>query len=353
MLVFRYLFKEVFYTLLALTVILLLVFLSNQMIQYMNRAASGQIPVMFLLKLLVIEMPNLLSLLLPLGFYIALIVAYGRLYAESEMTVLHACGYGYWTLLRHSFLMAAGVAALVLAIMVYLSPSIATQRVTLLRTSGVQFFLKTVAPERFNSTFPGHVFYIDSIDKKNQQAQHVFVAKKSPTGWDVIWANKAGIKTLASGEAILELKQGAFYRGQAGLANYQTATFADYQATLPKAEIDVSSDVRTLSTAKLLPWNNSDLKKAAELQWRLSIPLMVLTLTVMAIPLSRVNPRQGKYAKLLPAILLFMLYANFMFVARSWVEQGKVSTWIGVWWLHLAMVLLAVLLILYQKRKPV
>ena len=76
--------------------------MSNQFVQYLNRAASGNIPGMIILKLMMLELPNLMGLLLPLGFYVALLLSYGRLYADSEMTVLRACGYGPMQLIKHS-----------------------------------------------------------------------------------------------------------------------------------------------------------------------------------------------------------------------------------------------------------
>jgi lipopolysaccharide export system permease protein len=96
---------------------------------------------------------------------------------------------------------------------------------------------------------------------------------------------------------------------------------------------------------------NPDLKKAAELQWRFSVPLMLLTLTLVAVPLSRVNPRSGKYAKLLPAIVVYIIYANFMFVARDWVASGKIPPWLGMWWLHIAVALLGLFLIYRSQVK--
>jgi lipopolysaccharide export system permease protein len=85
----------------------------------------------------------------------------------------------------------------------------------------------------------------------------------------------------------------------------------------------------------LWPYIDPDKHKAAELQWRFSIPLMVMILTLIAVPLSRVNPRTGKYANLLPAILIYVLYANFMFVARNWIIKDQVPVWLGMFWLHI------------------
>ena len=112
-LIFRYLFKEIFITLVALTTILLFIFMSNQFVQYLNRAVGGQIPAVMLMKLMMLELPTLMGLLLPLGFYVAILVAYGRLYADSEMTVLQACGYGPTQLFWHTLTMAILVAGLV------------------------------------------------------------------------------------------------------------------------------------------------------------------------------------------------------------------------------------------------
>lgn len=355
MLIFRYLAKEVFTTLVALTSILLLIFMSNQFVQYLNRAASGKIPIVVVLKLLMLELPNLMALLLPLGFYMALLLAYGRLYAESEMTVLQACGYGSRQLLQHSFIMAAVVFFLVTALMLWASPLISLERSKILRATGIQTIIQTIVPGRFRAISGGRqIFYVESMNRKHTMANHIFIArlveKNSVPQWDILWAERAFAETEpGSFEDYLILQNGKEYQGQPGHANYQVAEFEQYKARLPHPTADTKSDIHTVSTANLWPLNNADLKKAVELQWRLSIPLMVLTLTLVGVPLSRVNPRAGKYAKLLPAIVVYIIYANFMFVARDWLMAGKIPLWLGMWWLH-AVVAFFGLLLLYRNK---
>lgn len=351
MLIFRYLAKEVFVMLAALTVILLLIFMSDQFVRYLNRAASGQLPVVFIIKLMMLEVPNLMGLLLPLGFYMALMIAYGRLYAESEMTVLNACGYGPGTLLRQSLIMASMVAFVVWVIMFWISPYISMERTKLLRSSGVQILMQTVFPGQFRAVSGGRqVFYVESLSRNKSVAQNVFFARlndqEAIPKWDVLWAHKAFIQTdPLTYEDYAILQHGLAYQGQPGQANYQIAEFERYQARLPQPVALTSKDIRTFYTSDLWPLNNQDRTKAAELQWRFSVPLMVLTLTLIAVPLSRVDSRSGKYAKLLPAILIYIVYANFMFIARNWISQGKISPWLGMWWLHLLFAGLAGLLI--------
>jgi lipopolysaccharide export system permease protein len=353
--IFRYLAKEVFVTLVALTGILMLIFLSNQFVQYLNRAASGGIPGMIIMKLMMLELPNLMGLLLPLGFYMALLLAYGRLYAESEMTVLRASGYGPRQLLTHSFIMATVVALFVAAVMIWASPYIAVERAKLLRSSGVKTLIQTIMPGRFHAINGGQqVFHVQSMSRDHSKAEQVFLAKKTMSNdkmqWDILWADKAFSEhDAATGEEYIVLQNGKEYQGTPGQAKYQVAEFGEYKARLPHPNIQISDDMRTAKTAFLWPLNNPNRAKAAELQWRLSIPLMVLTLTLVAVPLSRVNSRAGKFAKLLPAVIIYILYANFMFLARDAIVSGKIPLWIGMWWIHLLVVLLGLFLIWRSK----
>lgn len=344
--IFRYLAKEVFTTLAGLTTILLLIFMSNQFIHYLSRAASGQLPAMLIMKLMMLELPNLMGLLLPLGFFVSILVAYGRLYADSEMIVLQACGYGPQQLLKHSLSMAMVVASLILYIMLFVSPHIASERARLLRTTGVQTLIQTIVPGRFRDIPGGRgIFYVEEMNTDHTVAKNVFFAhqnnKSGKLMWDVMWADKAFAKTdPKTHEDYVIFEVGKGYEGVPGKADYQVAEFQEYAARLPHPTVSIKADLRTASTRSLLPYIFSDPNKAAEFQWRLSVPLMVLTLTLAAVPLSRVNPRAGKYAKLLPALALFMIYANFMFVARNWVAHGNIPIWLGMWWMHALVALL-------------
>lgn len=357
-LIFRYLAKEVFITLVALTSVSLLIVMSNQFVQYLTRAANGQIPGIFILKLMMLELPNLMGLLLPLGFYLAILLAYGRLYADSEMSVLHACGYGPRQLMKHTLGMAGVLAGVVLIIMLWLSPYISTERAKLLRTTGVQILIKTIVPAHFNSVSHGRdVFYVQSMNRDHTQAYDVFLArlvqKNNQQTWDVLWAEKAYATTdPATDEDYVVFEKGRVYEGFPGQADYRVIQFDQYESRLPHPVTTLKKeDLRVATTASLWPINNSDPLKAAEIQWRLSIPLMVIVLSLVAVPLSRVNPRSGKYAKLLPAMILYVVYANFIFIARNWVVVGKVPPWLGLWWVHGLVALIGFALIRHNRMR--
>ena len=356
MLIFRYLVKEVFVTLAALNTILLLIFMSNQLVHYLNNAAAGRMPAMIIMQLMMLELPNLLCLLLPLGFYIALLLSYGRLYAENEMTVLQSAGYGPTQLYKHSFIMAGIVAIAVTIIMIWGSPIIAMQRTKLLNTTGIKTMIQTIVPGNFQSWHKGQlVFYVEKMNPKHSKAQNVFIAKhninNNKQSWDIVWAKQAFVTTAQeNAEDYAILQQGKQYSGTPGTANYRITEFSQYKTHLPPTQTSLKHDLRTAKITDLLPFFNQDLAKAAELQWRISIPLMVLTLTLVGIPLSRVNPRAGKYAKLLPAITLYIIYANCMFISRDWLAEGKIPIWVGMWWLHLLVALIGLVFIWRNHR---
>jgi lipopolysaccharide export system permease protein len=335
----------------------MLIFLSNQLIQYLNRAASGAIPGLIIMQLMMLELPSLLSLLMPLGFYVAMLLAYGRLYAESEMTVLRACGYGPNQLLKHSLIMATVVAVIVAVVMIWGSPLIYIERAKLLRATGIKTLVQTIMPGRFHAINDGReVFYVQSMSRDHSKAEQVFLAKRSlvenKIRWDVLWAEQAFAETDAqTGEDYIILQEGKEYQGVPGQAEYQVAEFGQYKARLPHPAIKISEDLRTLSTAALLPLNNPDIAKVAEMQWRISVPIMVFTLTLVAVPLSRINPRSGKYAKLLPAIIIYILYANLLFIVRNALSHGTIPPWLGMWWVHLIVAGIGLLLIWRNQAK--
>ncbi|MGH8376923.1 MAG: LptF/LptG family permease, partial [Pseudomonas sp.] len=109
--------------------------------------------------------------------------------------------------------------------------------------------------------------------------------------------------------------------------------YDEYGVLLPKPDVsDEVTDRDAMPTSKLV--GSEDIRLRAELQWRMSLPLLVFIVTLMAVPLSRVNPRQGRFLKLLPAILLYMAYLTILIAARGALDKGKIPAVLGLWWVH-------------------
>jgi len=114
----------VYSTLLATTFILLIILLSNEFVHYLSHAASGKLTAHAVLQLMTLEIPELLGLLLPLGLFIGILLAYGRLYVDSEMTVLFACGISRVRLIMITLSFSAVIMILVAAIMLFVEPKV-------------------------------------------------------------------------------------------------------------------------------------------------------------------------------------------------------------------------------------
>lgn len=359
MIVRRYLSREVLITLTALTSILLLIFLSNSFVHYLSRSADGSLPGIVVLKLMMLEVPNLLGLLLPLGFYMAVLVAYGRLYAESEMIVLQACGYTQMQLVMSTMTLAVIVSLITGALMVWASPIISRDRQQLIKGGGISTMIQAIIPQRFQAIAQGkRVFYVNQMSRDHTQAEGIFLAQKEEEMdkhgepvWSLVWAKQGFAEEDVKGEQFVVLKEGREYKGAPGSGNFQSVSFKEYKVRLPQADDSAyRNDMSTIPTAQLLPINNPDPIKAGEIQWRLSIPLMALTLGLLAVPLSKVNPRRGKFAKMLPAIIVYVIYANMMFIGRDWMVAKVVPVWFGLWWIHVVVFLLAIGLLWFERR---
>ncbi|OGT46310.1 MAG: LPS export ABC transporter permease LptF [Gammaproteobacteria bacterium RIFCSPHIGHO2_12_FULL_41_20] len=361
MIISRYLLKEVCITLLVVTFVLLLVFLSQELVRYLNYIAAGKLAVNMLLRLLGFEIPYLLALLLPLGMYLGVLLAYGRLYANSEMIVLHACGFSQRRLLGLTTLFAIGVAMVVFILMVWVNPWIAAQREHMVNQDvAYEHLLQTLMPGRFQVSYDGHrVVYVEQLSTDHKRAQNIFLAeekrqdtaKSGETPWVVVYANQGyAMKEQETGGRFFVASQGHRYEGVPGQNNYKIIQFNKYAVRLPMETRPPHQQEEAIPTMTL--WRGYHQPNyAAELQWRLSLPLSVFLLVWLAVPLSCVKPRQGKYLLLLPAVLIYIIYANLLFVSRHWVEQKLLPITIGMWGTHGVLFLIMIVsMFLFSKR---
>ena len=122
MIISRYLTREVLITLLSVTLVLLLAFLSQQVVRYLNYVAVGKIPTTVLVQIVSFEIPYLTAFLLPLGLFLGILLAYGRLYANHEMSIMQLYGFGFKRIFRLTLFIASTVASIILVLMLWVNP---------------------------------------------------------------------------------------------------------------------------------------------------------------------------------------------------------------------------------------
>jgi lipopolysaccharide export system permease protein len=356
LIVFRYLSREVLVTMSAVSAVLLVIIMSGRFIKYLAQAASGALDPGVLFMIMGYRMPSFLTLILPLGLFLGILLAYGRLYLESEMTVLSATGMSQQRLLAITMIPATLVALLVAWLAFSLAPQGVSRFVQVINQQDALTEFDTLVPGRFQSLRDGsRVTYTETLSDDRLDLGGVFISEKRLSkdqskdhGITVLVAEKGHQETHEDGGRYLILKNGYRYDGNPGEANYRAIQYETYGVLLPKP--DVSDDVTDRDAIPTAALFKPDGDKA-ELQWRLSLPLLVFIVTLMAVPLSRANPRQGRFLKLLPAILLYMAYLTLLISVRGALEKGRLPAALGLWWVHAIFLLIGLGLMYWEPWK--
>ncbi|MBH3340995.1 LPS export ABC transporter permease LptF [Pseudomonas mendocina] len=356
MIVFRYLSREVLVTLSAVSAVLLVIIMSGRFIKYLAQAAQGVLDPGVLFLIMGYRIPGFLQLILPLGLFLGFLLAYGRLYLDSEMTVLSATGVSQQRLTAYSMAPALIVALLVGWLSLGLAPQGVASVARILNEQDALTELDTLVPGRFQSLRDGsRVTYSQELSADRSELRGVFMSEKrfstdgrSERGITVLVAESGRQEIQEDGSRYLILENGYRYDGEPGEADYRAIQYDTYGVLLPKPEVAIEASEREATpTRELL--GSSDPRMQAELQWRLSLPLLVFIVTLLAVPLSKVNPRQGRFLKLLPAIFLYMAYLGLLIAARGALDKGRLPAALGLWWVH--GVFLAIgLALLYWER---
>ena len=362
MIVFRYLSREVLVTLSAVSAVLLVIIMSGRFIKYLAQAAQGVLDPSVLFLIMGYRMPGFLQLILPLGLFLGFLLAYGRLYLDSEMTVLSATGMSNRRLLGYSMAPAAIVAVIVAWLSLGLAPQGVAEVAKIFNQQDAMTEFDTLVPGRFQAMKDGsRVTYTEGLSDDRGQLAGVFISEKrmqrqvegeksKQSGITVLVAEKGRQVIQADGSRYLILENGYRYDGNPGQADYRATQYETHGVLLPKPSVSAEIGEReAVPTRELI--GSDEPRYQAELQWRLSIPLLVFIVTLLAVPLARVNPRQGRFLKLLPAILLYMAYLALLIGARGQLDKGKIPMELGLWWVHALFLLIGAALFLWQPMK--
>lgn len=353
MILFRYLTREVLASLCLITSLLFIILMSNEFVHYLNQVAGGKFAANILWELIILESPRFLAILLPFGLFLAILFTYGRLYADYEMTTLNACGFSFGQLTRLTLPLILLLSLIVAILNLWLNPELLKFRNKLLAETGTAIELQTVQPGSFQQTNGGNrIIYVESISNNHKSVKNLFMAQTNTnekqsmiTPWTILSANSGyQLVNPQTKEIFFVAVNGRRYQGIPGGKEYYITQFAKYGIRIDSHIGTISNPQESLSSLAL--WQATQPNKPSyfsELQWRISAPIATLLLGLLAIPLSRVNPRQGKYLHLLPAIIIYIIYFDLLLFGRNWIENGDISYRLGLWWIH-ALLMITILL---------
>tara|TARA_R110001599_G_scaffold91956_1_gene241213 strand:- start:705 stop:1739 length:1035 start_codon:yes stop_codon:yes gene_type:complete len=330
---------------LAITLVLLCVFISGRLIRYLEKAASGDISFDLLFLVLAYRLPEFLQLILPLGFFLGILLAYGRMYLENEMTVLKACGFSDYKLMGMSLFLASIVGLIVGGCSIFVTPWGLAQAKELLEQESRKTAFELITAGRFQELRNGErVAYVESISTDKKILYGVFIAELGNNSQ--IYAESGTLQIdQDTQERILLLKNGTRYQGIAGETNYLAVSFKSLGLRIDSQDIEKVKSYEEISIPTIDLLTATSPKLIAELHWRLSLPLLLPIICLFAVPFSRVNPRQGRFSQIFPAMLIYVLYLGSLIYSKSKVSDGSVSPYLGLWLVHIFFLLLSISLI--------
>ncbi|MBS98929.1 MAG: LPS export ABC transporter permease LptF [Oceanospirillaceae bacterium] len=349
MIIFRYLSREVLLSTTAVTAVLLLIITSARLIKYLTEAATGKLDADFVLLVLAYRIPGFLELLLPLGLFLGILLGFGRLYLESEMVVLRACGVSQRRLVVYAMGPALLISVLVGLIALWIAPWGVGEAKQIFAQQDSRSELELLTPGRFQSQSNGRqVTYAKELNAQTGALEDVFIVQRDNRGRPLLlYAERAAQRNLEGQGRFLVLEEGYRFEGAPGEANYIATEYGQYGVRLPDAGSAAQiNEIEAQPTLALLHSEGS--REQAQLHWRLSLPVLAFIVTLIAVPLAKTNPRQGRYAKLIPAIIIYLLYVTLLTATRSAIEEGSIEPVI-LWLVHGLFLFLAGNLIFAER----
>lgn len=336
----RYMTQQVAANTAIVLLFLMALMLGGRLIRYFGIAAEGRLDVGLLFAIIGYNIPTFLELILPLSFFIALMLVLGRMYVDQEMSVLFASGISRGRLTRLMIPLITGLFVFQMGISLLAKPWGLSNSEQIWQTQSLGSLLDLVRPKTFISSGNYHL-YVDEFDKEKRELKNLYVVQQQTDKSGKIAKNDVIITATRAYQVPskdtdssmqLDLFQGRRYELGTNQANYNQASFEKYRITLekPASEKITETNVETQTTAKLLA-NTQKPEVKAELGYRFTMPWLIIIAAMLATPLAQVRPRQGRWLRLLPSVLIFASCAISIISLRTAIAKESISEYAYIW----------------------
>ena len=347
----RYLVRQLAASTGATLVVLLLVSLGGVFADLVDEIARGRVPAPLLLSQLGLRIVVFLPMVLPLGLFIGLILGIGRLYRDSEMAVLFALGQGPRQLLAPLLGVALPVVAVVGLCALWLGPLAERTARSAVDEANRSFLVTGLEAGRFVALPGGRgVVFVGDLSADGRSFSRLFVQMRRGERVDVITAVE-GEMFIDGGGRYLRLRDGFRAEGQPGQRDFRLQRFEVNEVRLPDPQASRGDPLAGRPTAQLLG-DGATPRARAEFHYRVGVPVFALVLALLALPLARSPPRQARYGRLILAVLAYAFGMNLLVLGKAWLGSGQLPMALGLWWLLLPSLVLAVWLIARDGEPP-
>ena len=334
----------------AVTLVLFLILLTEQFASVMGDAAGAKLPKDAIVTMMGLGSVQYLTILMPVSIFLSIMLALARFYRDSEMAAIMACGIGPASLFRPLLSISVVLALFATWLSLDIAPSALRSIQTITWEARKNISLNMLEAGRFIPLGTGgSVLYAETVDESGRLT-NVFVQNREKGDAEVqviVAAEAVQRNDVDTGAKILTFIDGKRYQGVPGSAEFQVIAFEEHGIPYqPRSNKPLKYGVEALPLSEL--FDRDPAQAVAELQWRLSVPLTLFVLTVLAVPLSKSRPRQGRYTNVAAGIFVYIIYANLLAAAKVWVEQERIPAALGIWWVHLLFLAAGILMLVQQ-----
>jgi lipopolysaccharide export system permease protein len=350
----KYILREWFWISLAVSIVLIIVLLGAYLGDMLKDIAGGRMPAGLMSMQLLLHMPEALGNILPLAGFVAVIWGLGRLYRDQEMAVMRSSGFSWKQMLRPLFSLLIPLAVILLVLGLSVAPTTARMAQEQLEEAFRSAAVWGLQGGKFHVLRRGElIIYVEAIGEDGSTLKNIFIKQRKDER-EQIWVSKTGRYWMDSdtGDRYLVLEDGKVTDLAPGKLDLRVLSFARNDLRLPEPEFRKRKKAKINSKPSMELLDEGSAESIAELQWRLSPAISVVILGLLAIPLSHSQPREGRGIRIVLSILVYLFYGNLLYLSRSWVTDGVLPTYVGMWWVHLVFLTVSFVWIRQQGRFP-
>ena len=338
---FKSLNIEVFKSTLGILAILFMLVVGSRLIGYFEQSAEGLIDPNIIYKVVALRFPDFVTLLIPLSFFLGLVITISRLYSDREIYGYISGGLSAIDLIRYLIPQSLLFFLITLVLSIYVAPYTKELSKEIISVDTIQEKLASIKPkELILFDDDGSFIYIE--DKENSSFDKVIVFDGSDDKSSLVRASR--LKYFETESSIeLNFENGSMYQN---IFNKDSSVITQFGELKIPAGKEVTI-LKGLSFSKLFDFSLKSSK--SQMQWNISVPLTIFIFLLLAVSLSKVQPRQGRLSVVLPSIFIYILYLSLLILARDSTKDDIVISSDYIWFVHLFFLILGFFLLLKEQ----
>ena len=330
---------EVFRSSIGVLLVFFLLVVGSRVVGYFEQAAEGNIDPGIILSVIVLRFPDFITLLIPLSFFLGLLITIGRLNSEGEIHGYFSAGLSKFNLIKFLLPQAFIYFFITLVLSLYIAPYTKNLSKELLVIDSFEEQIDAIQSDEIVSLDNGGFLYVQTADEGLIKGVKFFQVDED-NSFIVIsdeLLTKEKDKTIE-----LNLKNGSFYGGLFSESSKIISNFNNFNFEIDK-NMSQSND---LSLTKLFDYSSAS--DQATFQWNVSIPITILILLLYGIYISSSKPREGKFSFMLPGMLIYVSYLSLLILSREFISDNPSSIF-NLWFIHGLFVLFLFLYVYREK----